>query len=251
MERLTLRPRAAAALRAPFRGLSGPVVFVAVAGGIATALIAFVATRRLGTEGLLAPLALVLATIVLLRPILAVGLLMLVAIAFEGIVGAGTVPSLYAPLGGRVSPFELLTVLALVAVAADVLRTRRPLRLPPRPLTFALALLALAMCSGVVTALGNGVGVRTAIEALRVLVTLLLLPIAIVNLDVSQRQLKLLLGAAVALAIVKATAGLILTGSGGGLEIEDGASLTFYEPAANWTMLVAVVAVVAALLQRA
>jgi len=237
-------------VRVRLRAPSGSVVLTAVAAGVATAMVAYVATRRIGTEGLLAPLALVLVGIVLMRPVLAVALLLTVAIVFEGIVGAGAVPSLYAPLSGRVSPFELLVVLVLVAIAGDVLRARRPLRAPPRPLSLALALLALAMCAGVVTALGNGVGTRTAIEALRVLLMLLLLPLAIVNLDLDQRQIKQLLALAAALGIAKAIAGLVLTSSGGGLEIEDGATLTYYEPAANWVMLVAIVAVVAALLQR-
>ena len=60
-----------------------------------------------------------------------------------------------------------------------------------------------------------------------------------------------LLGGATALAIVKAILGLVEVAGHNGLPIEGTATLTYYEPTANWLIMIALLGIFAALLARA
>jgi O-Antigen ligase len=200
----------------------------------------------------LAPVALVLAGVLLLRPLAAVTLVVALAVICEGpSFGLLTFTShLYTQVYRDISVLDLLVALAIVSVGVDVLRHRRPLRLP-RPLVLPLAVLAFAMAAGVVVGHASGASLRFAVASENVLGYLLLLPIAVANLDLDRGQVTRLLRGAIALAIVKAVLGLIEVAGHFGAEIEGTATLTYYEPAANWLIMMALLIVFAAVLARA
>jgi O-Antigen ligase len=201
---------------------------------------------------LLAPVALVLAGTLLLRPLAAVMLVVALAIVCEGpSFGLLTFTShLYTQVYRDISVLDLLVALALLAVGVDMLRHRRRLWLP-RPLALPLAVLALAMAAGVVTGRASGASLRFAVASEDVLGYLLLLPIAVANLDLDRAQVTRLLRGAIALAIVKAILGLIEVAGHFGAQIEGTATLTYYEPVANWLIMVALLIVFAAVLAHA
>lgn len=229
----------------------GELIATAVAAGV-TAVLAFAGIHKLGTVGLLVPVAVVLGCILLLRPLLAVTLAVGLAVVCEGPqFGILTFTShLYIQVYGDISMLDVLVALALVAVGVDVVRHRRPL-LVPRALALPLAILALAMVAGVITGYAAGATLRFAVASEHVLAYLLLLPIAVANLDLDRAQITKLLGGATALAIVKAVFGLIEVVGHYGLPIEGTATLTYFEPTANWLIMIALLGIFAAVLARA
>ncbi|HVR06244.1 MAG TPA: O-antigen ligase family protein [Solirubrobacteraceae bacterium] len=239
----------ARALRLP--APSRAEALLAAAAFAITALLAFVGVHKLGTAGVLVPLVAVVAAIFLTRPVAAVSTVVALTILCEGkTFGLFTFSTdLYSELYKYISLLDLLVALALVSVALDVMRHRRPLWLP-RPLALPLATLALAMVVGVVTGHSNGEGIRYEVASEHVLAYLLLLPIAVANLDLDRRRMTLLLGGAAGLAIVKAVLGLIEIAGHYGLAVEGTATLTYYEPPANWLIMITLFTIFAALLAR-
>jgi hypothetical protein len=227
------------------------VAIAAVAAG-ATALLVMLGAHRLGGASLYVPLALVVLVVVLFRPLLAVGLAVVLAALCEG-PAFGLFPftqHLYDQIYKTLTPLDGLVLLAGLSVAFDLVRKRRPLYLP-RALLFPLLLLALAMISGIVVGHGSGVSIRSAALAENVPAYLLILPIAVANLDLERRTLKLVLGGLFALAGLKALLGLAELASGRGISIEGGSStLTYYEPTANWLIMVALLGIFTALVAR-
>jgi O-antigen ligase len=122
----------------------------------------------------------------------------------------------------------------------------------PRPLLPGVVLLFLGLIAGAVTghAAGLGLGLRQLVLLEIVPVSLLLLLVALANLNVSRRQLTVMLGGAMALAIFKAAFGLIEVAGHYGDPIEGTATLTYYEPAANWLIMIALLTVLAAVVSR-
>jgi O-antigen ligase len=225
---------------------------LAVAAMAATAVLALAGVHKLGTEGLLAPVALVALAILLSRPRLAVCLVVALTILCEGpTFGILTFTSqLYTQVYKYITLLDVLVAVAILAVGLDLLRDRRPVQLP-RPLRLPLALLGLAMIAGAVTGHANGAGLRFVLASEHVLAYLLLLPIAVANLELDRHQLTRLLAGLAVLAIVKSGLGLIEVAGHYGQAVEGTATLTYYEPAANWLIMIAVLTVVAALLARA
>jgi O-Antigen ligase len=225
------------------------LAIAAVAAGL-TALLAFAGAHKLGTPGLLLPLAVVVVVILVRRPVLMVSLAVGLAILCEGpTFGLFQFTShLYDTYKG-VTPLDALVALAVVSVGLDVMRRERSLRVPV-PLALPLGLLLLAMIAGAVMGHAGGAGLRTLAVAEDVLAYLLLLPIAIANLELGRRQLIGLIGALTAFAILKAGLGLIEVFGHYGDSIEGRATLTYYEPAANWLIMVALIGVVALVLAR-
>lgn len=80
---------------------------------------------------------------------------------------------------------------------------------------------------------------------------LLLMPIAVASLDLERRTVERLLGAALVLAVIKALLGLAEIASGRGAAIEGVAKLTYYEPAPNWVISIALLSLFAAFVARA
>jgi hypothetical protein len=236
-------------LRLP--ALSSRELLISGLAAAATALLAYAGMRKLGTAGLLVPLGAVVATILLLRPLVSVSLVVGLVILCEGPTFGifKFTENIYAQVYKDVSLIDLLVLLAVVSVAVDVVRHRRRPRLP-RPLAIPLVLLALAMVAGVVTGHAAGAGLRFAITSEHVLAYLLLLPVAVANLDLDRRQITRLLAGVMALAVFKAVLGLIEVASHRGAPIEGSSTLTYYEPTANWLIMVAVLACAAALLAR-
>jgi hypothetical protein len=193
-----------------------------------------------------------LACIVLLRPVLAVTLTVTLAVVAEGPqFGILTFTShLYTQVYGDISLLDVLVAGALLAVGLDVLRDRRPLYVP-RPLILPLVILAIAMVAGVITGHGSGATLRFAIASEHVLAYVLLLTVAVANLDLDRAQVTRLLGGAIALAIVKAILGLIEVAGHYGAAIEGASTLTYYEPVANWLIMMAILGLFAAALKRA
>jgi hypothetical protein len=217
----------------------------------AVALIGLLGVQRLGSVGLLAPLALALVAVMLSRPLAAVTLVVALAVICEGpSFGLLTFSQhLYTQVYRDISLLDVLVALAILAVGLDMLRHRRPLRVP-RPLALPLALLALAMVAGVLTGRAGGATLRFAVASENILAYLLLLPLAVANLDIDRRRVLGLLSGAMALAIVKAVLGLIEVSGHHGAAIEGTATLTYYEPVANWLIMIAILAIFAALLGR-
>ncbi len=226
------------------------LLLTAVAAGL-TALLAFAGIHKLGTPGLLVPVAVVLACILLSRPLWAVTLVVGLAIVCEGPqFGILTFAShLYIQVYGDISMLDVLVALAVLAVGIDVLRRRRPLLLP-RPLALPLAILALAMAAGAITGYTAGASLRFAVASEHILGYLLLLPLAVANLDLDRSQVERLLVGAAALAIVKAVLGLIEVAGHYGVPIEGATTLTYFEPTANWLIMIVLLGVLAAFLAR-
>jgi O-antigen ligase len=233
-------------------GLPRRELMLCVGASGATALIALAGAHKAGTAGLLVPAALVLVVILLLRPVLAVGLVIFLVIACEGpTFGIFTFASQLYSIGFRdLTAVDALVAIAVASVGLDVLRTGRRLYVP-RPLLLPLVILALAMVAGVVVGHAAGASLRFAVSSEHVLVYLLLVPVAVVNLDIDRRQLTWLLFGAFALAVVKAALGLLEVAGHLGSSIEGVTTLTYYEPTANWVIMVAVLTVFAAVLARA
>lgn len=221
-------------------------LLAASAATFATLAIAVFGERRLGLTGLLLPLALVVAISLVRRPVAAVATTVVLAILCEGrTFGVPLMPRLYDDTFQGLTPLDGLVALAVMAVALELIRTRRPLRLPAA-LALPLLLVALAMAAGVVVTRASGGGLLDALLALHVVGYLFVLPILIVNLDLERRQIRLLLGGAVALAIVKSVIGLLVMAAGLSVSL-GGATITYYEPTANWLVLLVLLGVVAAL----
>jgi O-antigen ligase len=214
----------------------------------AAALVAV--TQRLGPAGLLVPLGVLAVLALLKRPGFALGVFAAVVTLVEG-GDPGLLPALTAvhePLTAGVAPVDLLLAVVLVAVALDLLRRGEALRLPAL-LALPLALLALAAAAGAVTGYARGAGADDIVFAGRQLPYLVLMPLLVVNVVHTRRGLLVALAAGAALAIIKAVLGLVAVGAGRGTTV-DGSAITYYEPAANWLMLVMLLGVLAALLQR-
>jgi O-antigen ligase len=231
--------------------LRGEALAAAVATSL-TLLIVLLATRRAGAAGLLAPLAIVAAVILLRRPLVLVGLVVVLTAMCEGpTFGLLHFTShLYDQIYKGLTPLDILVALAIVAVGIDLIAHRRRPTVP-RALMVGLAMLVLAMLAGAVTGHAAGVSLRSVALSENVLAYLLLLPLAISNLDIDRRQVSLVLGGAVAVAIVKAGLGVIEVLGHYGVPVEGSSTLSYYEPAANWLIMLAMLAVFAAVLGRA
>lgn len=230
----------------------GGELLLAGALALGTLLIAFAAARKLGVLGLLAPLALVLVVSMMRRPVAMVALTVGLVILCEGpTFGVFNFTSgLYHDVYRKLTAVDLLVALTVVSVALDLMIKRRPVRLP-RPLGLALALLALAMLAGVLTGHAAGLGTRSLLLGESILAYLLLLPVMVANLDIDRAQVQALLAGAAALAIFKALLGLIEIVTHQGTPVEGTATLTYYEPTANWLILITLLSLLAAVLARA
>ncbi len=238
--------------RSSLRALNARELATAAVAAAATALIILAAGRKMGaTAALFAPLAITLLVIVLMRPLLAVSLVAALAILCEGgAFGLFTFTThLYQPFYKRLTPLDALVALAAVSVALDMVRDGRSLRYP-RELRYPHMILALGMVSGIFVGKAAGVSLKSLVLAENVIAYLLILPITVANLKVDAGRLRLLLGGLFALALVKALVGLVEVAGGKGVSIEGSANLTYYEPTANWVVMVALLAIVAALLAR-
>lgn len=226
-----------------------PLASVAIAAGVLAATALAVAAG--GSRLVLVPAGALVVAPLLLRPRLAVALALTAAILAEGR-DFGLFPftaHLYEQVFKGLTPLDGLVILALAAVALDAARRGRPLRVPAT-LALPLVLLFLAMLSGALTAHGAGVGARQVLLSERLFAYVLLVPLAVVNLDLDERETELALRGAFVLAVVKAALGLVAVVAGRGLAIYSSGHLTYYEPAANWLIMIACLALLALVVMR-
>jgi len=218
------------------------VVTVAITAG---------AVHKFGSVGLVVPVALAAAIALLLRPLMAVVITVLLTIIAEGnTFGLFTFTShVYSGLFKGLNIIDFLVVLVVVAVGLDLLRTRRQLRVP-RELLLPLSFFALAMIVGIVMGRQHGVGLLSLAASSDVLFYVVVLPVAVYNLDLPRPVIANLLRATFVLAAIKAVLGLAEIASGKGTNVEGTAHLTYYEPAPNWLILIALLTAFAALVGR-
>ncbi len=235
------------ALRQRLRGYWVESALAALAATLATLAIALFAERRLGGIGLFVPLILVAAALLVRRPIAAVATAVALPILCEGpTFGIHAMTKLYNPVFKQLTALDMLVAFAVLATGLDLIRRRRQPHLPAA-LAFPLLLVALAMAAGVAVTQGDGASLRNTLFSMHVLVYLLLLPMAVVNLDLEHDQLALLLKGAIGLALLKAAMGLIVMAGGGSVELNGGTHLTYYEPTANWLIMIALLGTIAAI----
>ena len=222
---------------------------LATAAAAILALLMAAGVKVLGTAGLLLPLVLILAAILITRPLLTLVLVVGATILCEGAeFGLFSFTShLYIQVYKDISLLDMLVALVIVSVLLDVLRSGRALRIP-RPLALPLATLALAMLAGAYVGHTAGTSLRFSIFSEHVLFYLLLIPLAVANLELDDHQIKRLLAGSMALAVLKAILGLIEVSAHLGKPIEGSSTLTYYEPTANWLMMIALLAILSALL---
>lgn len=217
-----------------------------------TLLVVLLAVHKAGTAGLVAPLALVAVAMLIRRPAVSVALAVGLTVLCEGPTFGFLhfTSHLYDQIYKGLTPLDMLVALAVLAVGTDLIVHHRA---PKVPLAMApgLMLLLLGMVAGAVIGHAGGVSLRTVVLSENVLAYLLLLPLAVCNLELDTRQVKLALGAAVALAILKGAFGIVEVLGHYGQSIEGSSTLTYYEPAANWLIMVVLLAIFAAVLLRA
>jgi O-antigen ligase len=222
----------------------------AVASAAAGLALVAAAALRYGPAALALPLGAAAAVALLQRPRVAVGLVVAVMVLCEG--GGGDflgVPAMYDSLPFGPTPAECLLALAALAVLIDRLSAERPLRLAG-PLSLPLALVVLATAAGAATGHFEGIGNAELILAARQLAWLVVVPLLVVNVIETRRQARGALAFAAALALAKAVVGVTGVVAGVGVVVE-GATITYYEPTANWIVLLAILGVVAAVMMRA
>ena len=212
-----------------------------------TALIAYAGMKKLGTGGLALPLVAVAVVAMMRRPIVMLAFVVALTVLAEG-VDFGLF-NFTAKLYAHATVMNILVALVVLSVGIDMVRHKRRLRVP-RPLILPLTLLALAMVSGIVTAHAAGVGVTGALHDENLLDYLLLLPVAVANMDIEVSEVMTLLRLAYGLAVLKAILGLAEVAAGKGPPIEGTGSLTYYEPTANWLILLALLGILAAVVAR-
>jgi O-antigen ligase len=197
-------------------------------------------------------LIVVVVAILLLRPLVMVTLVIALTIACEASVfGLFTFTyALYGSITKDLTILDALVGLAVLSVALDMMRHRRRLRVPG-PLRLFLLFLALAMVGSAVMSHATGTSVHFAILSEHTLAYLLVLPTAVANLRIDKQQLRYLLVGAMGIAIVKALLGIVEVVTGHGAIVEGSGRLTYYEPTANWVIMMGLFSVLAALVIRA
>jgi O-antigen ligase len=211
------------------------------------ALAALAGVHKLGTAGLLAPVAVGLVVVLMSNSLAMTAFVVGLTILFEG--ASFGLFTFTASLYTHATVLNVLVALVVASVGLDLLRRRASLWLPGA-LMLPLAILALAMVAGIATGHGAGVPLNTTVHKENVIAYLLFLPIAVANLHLDRRQVSILLCGLVAFAIVKAFLGLAEIGSGHGVSVEGSSSLTYYEPTANWLIMIALLGIFAALVAR-
>lgn len=234
----------------------GSRLLLTAAAALAALAVAAVAAlaAHLGTkDGLLLIVALVGGVVALLSPLFALSAVGFLVILFEGsefgIAGSIT-GRLYQELYHDITPLDVLVAVAVASSFIAVIRDGRKLYIP-RALLVPTVLLALGMLAGIAVSHANGTNLRFSVFGEHVLAYMLLLPTAVANLDIGERTVKRLLAGAYGLAVLKAIVGLIEISLHLGKTVEGTTTLTYYEPAANWVIMMALLGLLAAVVVRA
>lgn len=223
----------------------------ALAASAVTLVLVLGASSKLGIAGLLAPLALALGLLTMRRPLAMVALLAGLVILCEGqTFGILTfTANLYKKIYHDLTFVDVLVALTVISIAIALVRRRSALYVP-RALQLPLVLLALAMTVGFVVGHAAGASTRFVLASENVLAYLLFVPVAVANLDIGRRGVQRVLVSGFVLAVVKSVLGLMELASGHGRFIERGVTITYYEPLANWLVMVALLALLALAVAR-
>ncbi len=205
------------------------------------------------SAAILAPAALVVLTVVVLRPEFLLLAIFCSTILLElGKSGPGQLESLgsfyYHKVGKGLTVMNVFFVILVLAMVVAVYR-RRGRFLLAGPLTVALLLLSAATITGAVTAHFAGIASKDIFEPIVTLVPLIVLPVVVLNIAQGRDLVKTMLPLIAVLAGVKALVGLWLALSGRGSLVE-GHSATYIEPTANWLNLLVLLVLIAAALRR-
>lgn len=218
---------------------------IAAVAGVLAAMLIFVGTNKLGAVGaLFLPLAVPLLLVLIANPVWMTGCVVVLVILLEG-PDFGLV-SFGSALYGHATVVNVLVALMVLSVAIDLVRRQQRLWMPLW-LRFPLGTLLLGMLVGIVMGHANGVSISKAIHSENVLMYLLFLPVAIANLDIERNLMVRLLGGMIALGVLKAVLGIVEVGGHLGVAIEGHSTLTYYEPTANWVVMISVLTIVAGL----
>lgn len=218
-------------------------------GGLIVIAVLALADHRFGLKGVIAlPFAVAVLAYAVQRPGTTIAAVVAATIICEG-VGFGLLhftAHLYSHVYRNLT---LLDALVAIAVAGALLHTlangRQPLL--PRPLALPLAVLGLAMVSGLVIGHASGGGsLRYLVVSEHVLGYLLTVPIAVASLRLPTSDLKRVLALGYGLAVLKSLEGLAELAVGHGPLVEGSTRITFYEPTANWVVMVALLAALGA-----
>lgn len=215
--------------------------------GLAIGLVAYAGAHKLGTAGLAAPLLVILLLMAFRRP-----LAMTMTVTALVIVAEGPTFGIFqfaSHLYDRATVLNVLVALMVGSVGFDLIRHRRRLQVD-RTLGLIFVTLLLAMIAGIITGHAKGIGLGTTIHKVNILAYLLLVPLAASNLDISRQTVQRVLAGAMALAIAKAFLGMVEVVGHLGLSIEGASTLTYYEPTANWVIMIALFAVCGALVAK-
>lgn len=222
------------------------------AAALAGALFCAWLIRRMGPQALVLPVAVLVAVKALARPAYVAGALLVGCVAVEA--GGGGLIPLGSTLYGEVkahtlAPIELLELGLLASIGIAMLARRYPRR-SAGPFVAPLLLLGVAVLWGAIVSHAAGTGQTTIVDQVHAYVALLLTPwlFSWVLDGTSALRHAALLG--LGLAALKAVAGLVSIVIGQGAASLDSAQLTYYEPTANFLMLIAIMAVLVALLAR-
>jgi O-antigen ligase len=216
--------------------IGGPLLFVAVA-------YRFGPVMAVGV--IAAPLLLVNARLTLL-------IAMAIFLVFEADPGWGLNSISGKAYSGApfMTPFELLLYLAFGAMLIDVWVNRKRFRLPD-PFAAPLALTAVAFLFGLINgAMSDNVEAFAVKSNVETIAPLFLIPLIVVNVLRTRKDLETALKVFAGVAIFKAILGLVVLAVKPGVSTPGLPPLTYYEPTTNWVTMVFLLAVLAALLQR-
>ena len=218
-----------------------------VPAAAAAALASGAALALAGPVAALGPLVLVAMALLAARPRLLLGIYGTVVVLLEND-ELGFLPQRNVFYAGAPSVSDLVLAALTVAVVVWLVREGRPAR-APEPFTLPLALLALAFAAAAAYGWSSDGDPVRILNSTRDFLPLLLVPFAAVNVLDSERRLVQAAGLALALALVKGIEGIVswVTESG---RVVSGTTLTFYEPATNFLLLVAITGAAAAFLLR-
>ena len=227
----------------------------ALMGALIAVAVMAAGAHKLGFAAVAVPAGVLAVLLVIMHPRVAVGLPVVLAILCEGesqgeTSGLFTFASeFYHPLYKHLTALDALVAVAVIAVTLDLIRRRRPVQVP-RELRLPLVLLVLGMLSGVLVGREGGKGLSSLVLAENVLGYLIVLPLAVANLDLHPRQVRLLLAGAFGLAALKGLLGVAASVAGHGSSFEGHSTLTYLEPTANWVVMLALLGVFAAIVAR-
>jgi O-antigen ligase len=197
----------------------------------------YVAEGRVGVAAVAAPVAVLLAVVLLNRPRIVFTILLVGSVVCEyRAAGDLSVTNVFFEFPATVlSPAEGLILLCAAGTGLQLLAGRRRLRWP-EPFTIPIVILVFAMLTGAITGIANHTDAGYIRQELRGLAILVLLPFVVAN-TLESKDLKLVLKVALGLVAIKAATGLLLLGQVDPTAQVYGTAVTFLNPTGPWLMM--------------